>query len=71
MYDLELMASRGRGRPRIVPTLEDLIDFMDNLWEMAYAMHKQATAAHQMMDYLGRQPEAGHRGNPNGLEVDL
>ena len=44
---------------------------MDIIREMAYAMQEQAIAAHQMMDQLGRQPEVGHGGNPNGLGVDL
>ena len=39
--------------------------------EMAYAMREQAATAHQMMDQLGKQPEVGHGGNPNGLGVDL
>ena len=65
------MASRGRGRPRTVPTPEDPIDFMDTLWEMAYAMQEQAAVAHQMMDQLRRQPEGGHGGNQNDLEVDF
>ena len=34
-------------------------------------MQEQATTAHQMMDQLGRQPEVGHRGNPNGQGMDL
>ena len=32
---------------------------------MAYAMREQTAAAHQMMDQLGRQPEAGYGGNPH------
>ena len=39
--------------------------------EMAHAMREQAAIAHQMMDQLGKQPEVGHGGNPNGLRVDL
>ena len=65
------MASRGRGRPRIVPTTEDTVDFMDTLREMAYAVCGHIAAAHKMMDQLGRQPEASHGGNSNGPEVDL
>ena len=65
------MSSKGHGRPQTAPTPEDLADFMDTLWEMAYAMREQAAAAHQMMDQLGRQLGAGHGGNPNGLGVDL
>ena len=34
-------------------------------------MREQAATAHQMMDQLGRQPEGGRRGNPNGPKVDL
>ena len=55
----------------MTPAQEDSVDFMDKLWEMAYAMQEQAATAPQIMDQLGRQPEAGHEGNPNGSEVDL
>ena len=65
------MASGRRGRLRTAPALENPVDFMYTLWEMAYAMWEQATVAHQMMDQLGRQPGAGHDGNPIGPEVDL
>ena len=65
------MASDRWGRPRAVPTLEDPTDLMGMLQEMAYAMREQGSAAHQMMDQLGRQPEADQGGNPNGSEVDL
>ena len=44
---------------------------MDTMREMAYAMLEQVAAVHQMMDQLGRQPEVGHGGNPNGPGVDL
>ena len=44
---------------------------MGTLREMAYAMREQATVAHQMMEQMGRKPEEGHGGNPNGAEVDL
>ena len=46
-------------------------NFMDTMRQMAYAMQEQATAAHQMMDQLRRQPKAGHKGNSNGPGVDL
>ena len=36
-----------------------------------YAIREQAVAAYQMINQLGRQPEAGQGGNPNGSEVDL
>ena len=65
------MASRGRGRPRTIPTPEDPADFMDTLREMAYAIREQAAVAHQMMDQLGRQLRASHGGNPNGPGLDL
>ena len=41
-----LMASGRRGRPRIAPALEDSVDFMDAMREMAHAMREQAAAAH-------------------------
>ena len=65
------MASRRRGRPRTAPAQEDPDNLMDTIREMAHAKREQATAAHQMMDQLGRQPEVGHGGNPNGPGVDL
>ena len=34
-------------------------------------MLEQAAVAHQMMDQLGRRPEAGHEGNPNSPGMDL
>ena len=55
----------------MMPAQEESAKFIDTIREMAYAMQEQATAAHQMMDQLGRQPEVGHGGNPNGLGVDL
>ena len=55
----------------MVPTQEDPADFMGTMREMAYAMQEQAAIAHQMMDQLGRRPEVGDGGNPNGPEVDL
>ena len=33
---------------------------------MAHAMQEQAAIAYQMMDQLGRWPEADHGGNPHG-----
>ena len=63
------MASRRHGRPRREPALDDPTDFMGTLREMAYTMREQVATAHQMMDQLGRQPEAGQGGNPKGLEV--
>ena len=65
------MASGTLGRPRMTPTQEGPADFMNTLREMAYAMQEQAAVAHQMMDQLGRWPEAGHGENPNGREMDL
>ena len=65
------MAAGRRGRPWVNIAPEDLADFMGTWREMAYAMREQAVAAHQMMDYLGRQSEASQGGNRNGLEVDL
>ena len=44
---------------------------MDALREIVYALQEQAPVSHQMMDQLGRRPEAGHEGNLNGLGVDL
>ena len=35
---------------------------------MVLSLSSEYTA---MMDQLGRQPEAGHEGNPNGLGMDL
>ena len=66
-----LMASGRRGRPRTEPAQEETTEFMNTMREMAYAMREQAAAATQMMGQLGRQPEVGPRGNPNGLGVDL
>ena len=34
-------------------------------------MREQAVAAHQMMDQLGRRPEAGHGENPYDLVANL
>ena len=34
-------------------------------------MLEQAAATYQMMDQLGKQPEVGHGGNPNGPGMDL
>ena len=65
------MAYDRRGRPRSQLALEDLVDFISTLWEMAYMMREQAAAAHQMMDQLGRQPKVGQGGNPIRLEVNL
>ena len=55
----------------MMPAQEESAEFIDTMQEIAYAMREQATAAHQMMDQLGRQPEVGHGGNPNGPGVDL
>ena len=38
---------------------------------MAYAMREQATAAYQMMEQMGRQPEESQGGNPNRAEINL
>ena len=65
------MAFGRWGRPRIAPAQENPADFMDTMHEMAHAMREQAAAAHQMIDQLGRRPEAHHRGNPHGPGVDL
>ena len=55
----------------MAPIREDPADFMGTMREMAYTMREEATAAHQMIDQLGRRLEAGHGGNPNGPEMDL
>ena len=65
------MASSRRSRPQAESTPEDLANFLGTLREMTYTMREQVVTAHQMMDQLGRQPEPCHRGNSNGLEVDL
>ena len=39
--------------------------------EMSHAMREQAAASHQMMDQLGRWPEAGHGGNLHGPGANL
>ena len=54
-----------------MPTHEEPTKFMDTIREMTYAIREQVATVHQMMDQLGRQPEAGLERNPNGPRVDL
>ena len=65
------MASGRRGRPQTTPIQDDPADFIDTMREMAYAMREQVATVHQMIEQLGRLPEAGLGGNPNGPGVDL
>ena len=62
------MAFDRWDRPRTTSTQDDPADFMGTLSEMTYVMQKKAAVVHHMMDQLGRQPEASHRGNLNGPE---
>ena len=66
-----LMASERQGRPWTTPAQENPADFMDTMREMAHAMQEQVVAIHQMMDQLGKWPEASYEGNPHGPEADL
>ena len=65
-----LIAFGRQSRPQMTPAQEDPANFMDTIWEMAYAMREQAAVAYQVMDQLGRWPEASHEGNLNGPGMD-